>query len=377
MPRRWRAGRRVDPGCRRGDVVHRRSTGTGRPHRRHPLPRQPLPRRGDESNSIIHGRPHHDDPPGDGHDADHGEHSRAIAGDGRLPRRRDVRRRHAHDHRHPDQRGHHESTGRPRQPGRSPSARRSRPATTTSSPRTAVPPAKIASSDALDLTVAPAPPDVTPPTATAPKAAFVTGSTLSSGLTPVRLTWAGHDSGTGIDHFQLARSTDGGSWTAPTTLAGTSVVQGLRGHEYRFRVRAIDGAGNVGRWMPGPSVQVRRVGEARSTVHYRGPWLDRPASAGWAAPRSTARRPAPRFRSRSPGGQSPGSASPRPTAARRASSSTAPGSQRWISAPPRPRRNESSGRRRSRGRRRERVTIKVVGTAHRPRVDVDGFLVGR
>jgi hypothetical protein len=206
---------------------------------------------------------------------------------------------------------------------------------------------------------------------------FVTGSTLSPGLTPVRLTWAGHDSGTGIDHFQLARSTDGGSWTAPTTVAGTSVVQGLRGHEYRFHVRAIDGAGNVGRWMPGPIVQVRRVGEARSTVHYRGGWL-RSTGERWLG--GTAKH------SSTPGatvsftftGRSiawVGLTAPNRGRARIFVNGTRVATVDLSSATTQAQRvvwSASFARSATRT-----VTIKVVGTAHRPRVDVDGFLVGR
>ena len=40
----------------------------------------------------------------------------------------------------------------------------------------------------------------------------------------------------------------------------------------RYRVRAVDRAGNVGAWTAGPTVAPRLVQQSRPTIHYGGAW---------------------------------------------------------------------------------------------------------
>jgi spore germination protein YaaH len=64
------------------------------------------------------------------------------------------------------------------------------------------------------------------------------------------VTWTGQDDWNGIVGYDVQVSTDGGpfaSWLIGTTETGDS-FQGSSGHNYSFRVRATDGAGNVGPW---------------------------------------------------------------------------------------------------------------------------------
>jgi spore germination protein YaaH len=64
------------------------------------------------------------------------------------------------------------------------------------------------------------------------------------------VTWTGRDDWNGIRNYDVQVSTDGGAfaaWLTATTLTGSN-YQGQTGHNYAFRVRATDGAGNVGPW---------------------------------------------------------------------------------------------------------------------------------
>jgi hypothetical protein len=89
--------------------------------------------------------------------------------------------------------------------------------------------------------------DTTSPVATPPRVVLVAGS----GATGARaaISWFAVDPQSGIAAYRLQRQVDGGAWVTislptPTSTSLSLVLQG--GHEYRFRVRATDGAGNVG-----------------------------------------------------------------------------------------------------------------------------------
>lgn len=97
--------------------------------------------------------------------------------------------------------------------------------------------------------------DTSVPKATAPKQTLRTGVQLEGSSTTqrllVRLTWSGTDSGSGIASYDVARSADGGAWS---TIAGATTTTSMNvtmtpGHNYRFRVRARDKAGNLGAWV--------------------------------------------------------------------------------------------------------------------------------
>jgi hypothetical protein len=125
--------------------------------------------------------------------------------------------------------------------------------------------------------------DTIPPTATAPTNRLVNGSAISGGRTTVRLAWTGSDATSGVDRFELAQSTDGGGWTSvSTSLTATSLDRALaHGHAYRFRVRAVDEAGNVGAWMTGPTFRLTHYGESSANLKYSGTWSTSTSSVYW------------------------------------------------------------------------------------------------
>lgn len=118
--------------------------------------------------------------------------------------------------------------------------------------------------------------DDTAPTTTAPVAELRSGPSLSGTKARLRLTWSGSDlDGSGIDHYTLARSSDGGTlWsTIMSSTSGTSTSLTLpTSGSVRYRVRAVDVVGNVGPWMAGPVLSPRLVQQSSLAIRYRGSW---------------------------------------------------------------------------------------------------------
>jgi len=118
--------------------------------------------------------------------------------------------------------------------------------------------------------------DRTKPTATAPTVAPRTGVSLSGTATPVTLKWTGADTGgAGVARYELARSTDGGTTWAnvSTTLTTTSTnLTVASSGTIRFRVRAVDRAGNIGAWATGAVLSPRLVQQSSTAIAYTSTW---------------------------------------------------------------------------------------------------------
>ncbi len=113
---------------------------------------------------------------------------------------------------------------------------------------------------------------------TTPPVAKLDGGTLGTTV-PVVLSWTGSDRGWGIDRYQIDRSVDGGAWTRVTSQKAKTLAQRLAtGHRYRYRVRAIDKAGNRGDWDAGPAFRPRMIGDASPDVRYSASWRSVPDS---------------------------------------------------------------------------------------------------
>jgi acetyl esterase/lipase len=93
-----------------------------------------------------------------------------------------------------------------------------------------------------------------------------------------RIAWAGSDIGTGVRSFAVqARRTSGkrpGKWRTVRGLRSTKKTQatfaGRLGETWEFRVRARDGAGNVGRFARGSTIVP--TAERPAGARYAGPW---------------------------------------------------------------------------------------------------------
>jgi hypothetical protein len=220
-------------------------------------------------------------------------------------------------------------------------------------------------------------PDAVAPTATTPSAKFVAGLSIASGLVPIRLAWAGTDNLSGVARYELAQSVDGHAYTiVTTTLTQPVAYRNLpTGHTYRYRVRPVDRAGNVGGWVTGRGFTLRGVSQAKSSVHYRGTWATSTSTTWWGG---TARRSSTKgstvsyaFTGRSIAwvgltGKGRGKARIYVNGVLKAtvdlySSTTHRQRYVWVT-------NYSTSATRT-------VLIKVLATSGRPRVDVDGFVV--
>jgi hypothetical protein len=117
--------------------------------------------------------------------------------------------------------------------------------------------------------------DTTPPTVTAPVQHMYAGTQLSLYGAPVTISWSGSDDSGSVAGFDLFASTNGGAWTQQTLAqaGATSVAYSLAsGTSYRFAVRSRDATGNASEWAYGPSFSVADFQEDSGYVSYTGKW---------------------------------------------------------------------------------------------------------
>jgi len=127
--------------------------------------------------------------------------------------------------------------------------------------------------------------DRTAPMATAPGQRLRSGLSLSTTV-PVSVTWAGSDGsiGSGIATYDVARSVDGAAFTTfATGLTSPSFsTTESSGHSYRFEVRARDRAGNVGSWVAGATRSATLLQQTSASVHYGGSWSSTISSSSYS-----------------------------------------------------------------------------------------------
>ncbi len=121
-----------------------------------------------------------------------------------------------------------------------------------------------------------------PPTATAPASVLLaSGRALAPGGAVVRLTWHGSDN-TAIDHYELRSSTDGGAtWTvvySSVDVATADVAAPVTG-TIRYCVVAFDTAGNSSACVAGPVRTYRLVQQTSTAVKWAGTWKVATAAA--------------------------------------------------------------------------------------------------
>jgi hypothetical protein len=92
------------------------------------------------------------------------------------------------------------------------------------------------------------------------------------GTVPIKVSWgAATDAGSGIKSYLVQRSDDGGGFFGVNT-PGTTLTQALLvNHTFRYRVTAVDDAGNLGPTTYGPTFKPTLYQQTSSTV-YTGTW---------------------------------------------------------------------------------------------------------
>jgi hypothetical protein len=125
-------------------------------------------------------------------------------------------------------------------------------------------------------------PDMTAPVARPPRESFSASDAPLSGV-PVRLTWSATDAESGVARYELQRSLDGGTtWRAESLSSPLRTTKDFlltAGTSYRFRVRAVDVAGNVGTYATAPAFRpyvyedsLANVAPTLPNLVYAGTW---------------------------------------------------------------------------------------------------------
>jgi hypothetical protein len=89
------------------------------------------------------------------------------------------------------------------------------------------------------------------------------------------VAWSTSKDPSGIARYDLFQSTNGGAWVQITlpSLTSTSVDRSLAiGNSYRFRLRAVDGAGNTGAYTATATARLAQAQEDNAAVVSAGGW---------------------------------------------------------------------------------------------------------
>jgi streptogramin lyase len=117
--------------------------------------------------------------------------------------------------------------------------------------------------------------DITAPVTKSVLAAPAVKRLIVGAQIPTKVSWTATDSGhSGLGIYELQVQRDGKAWTwVSRTLPSTStVVSASAGHSYRFRVRAVDKAGNVGPFAYSVTSKASIAQETSSSAKYSSGW---------------------------------------------------------------------------------------------------------
>lgn len=217
--------------------------------------------------------------------------------------------------------------------------------------------------------------DLVAPAATAPSVCLgAAGRRLSGSRLPIQITWSGSDDRSGIARFELSHQADGDGWTPASTTTDTTAVTFLAaGHTDRFRIRAVDAAGNASAWATGDTFRLAAVQQSSSKVSWHGAWSTSDDDRFWRGSTRTTRRAGATATVTFTGrtfswvaltGPGRGKAAVYVDGIKAATVDLGAATRTY-------RRIAWTGRWPSHATRT--VTIKALGTAGRPRIEVDGF----
>jgi hypothetical protein len=108
------------------------------------------------------------------------------------------------------------------------------------------------------------------------------GGTIESGRLPLRVAFTGAESGEVVTGYEVQESVDGAPFKLAALVDGSAHRRVRAGHTYRYRVRALDGAGGHGPWATQTrGVSVSGFQQSSSRVVYRGTWRTRLVASAW------------------------------------------------------------------------------------------------
>lgn len=125
-----------------------------------------------------------------------------------------------------------------------------------------------------DVTDGPLCYDSVAPTITAVPTVKIHNHISSPGATvSMAISWNGTDATSGINHYTLYQSRDGGAFTQIATTTAPTFVKGLTpGHSYRFEVSATDNAGNTSAVKAGATYNLSLIQENSTAIKYSAGW---------------------------------------------------------------------------------------------------------
>jgi subtilisin len=129
------------------------------------------------------------------------------------------------------------------------------------------------------------PADGVAPTASPPSARVFPASYVTpGGQIALRLTWTGRDDQSGVAHYRLQRSANGGAYANlyPANAAATSLTDWrYAGSTYRYRTQSWDHAGNPGSFATGAAWRLTGLQSTDASIAYRGTWRISMTSSAW------------------------------------------------------------------------------------------------
>jgi hypothetical protein len=121
--------------------------------------------------------------------------------------------------------------------------------------------------------------DTTKPVITKAPAPSFQQMQLGTTAVPILIKWAGTDGTSGIAHFDLQRSVDGGAFSTVASPATAQASVNLNpGHSYKFQVRATDNAGNNSGFTAGRAFTLSAFQETDGAITYSGGWAKQAVS---------------------------------------------------------------------------------------------------
>ncbi|MBV9950534.1 MAG: serine hydrolase [Acidimicrobiia bacterium] len=125
--------------------------------------------------------------------------------------------------------------------------------------------------------------DKVAPTTVAPSATVKDGVVPTTTAVSTLVSWSATDAQSGVDHYELQKSIDGAAFVAQPLFFPQQPSNAFNlayGHSYRYRVRAVDRAGNVSAWATGQPITPKLVDDGATSVTYSTGWTKAtPASA--------------------------------------------------------------------------------------------------
>ena len=221
-------------------------------------------------------------------------------------------------------------------------------------------------------------PDTAPPVPTAPAIRIRKGATVPPDGVPVGIGWSATDAGSGVASYALRRRLDGAAWedVGLATPKTTSIARTLPlTRAIQYAVQATDKAGNASDWRSASAFHLRLHGERAAGTSYRGRWSTATGSSylGGAARSSTDKGAVAAWTFTGRQVAWIAKRGPRMGSARVLIDGTAVATISLHSSTVHARKIVFTHTFASAGT--HRIAIRVLGTRHHPRVNVDGFAV--